>query len=198
MLKIEGLFEYICLAKPRSRKLFSDFPVSRAGVESSDLYLDPGQSTWARPCQLWCFCSLGQTCPLLSPRHSSFSILISDWQLYLCSEAHIVLLCGEPWHDVAGKSQRFSFWLESKPGALSNPSLACQRTLLSMKPWFSFVFTSVVAVPIELGNVERSGNVKTSFVITSFCSFSEINCKQYIVKLSELRHVTWDGGEDLD
>ena len=59
--------------------------------------------------------------------------------------------------------------------------------------WFSFVFMSVVAIPIELGNVERPGNVKPSFVITFFfCSFNEMNCKQHILKLSELRHVTWD------
>lgn len=52
---------------------------------------------------------------------------------------------------------------------------------------------SVVAIPIELGNVERPGNVKPSFVITFFfCSFNEMNCKQHILKLSELRHVTWD------
>lgn len=39
MLKIEVLLQYNCLEKPRSQELFSDFLLSKAGVENSDLYI---------------------------------------------------------------------------------------------------------------------------------------------------------------
>lgn len=173
MLKIEVWFECHCLAEPRSQMQFW-FPCKQ-GKSWEFRFLSCSRSKYlSKPCQLRCFCLLGQTCPLKSSEQLSFPSW-SQADGCSCVLKLTVFHWLEPWRDTAGKSQRFAFWLETKPGALIHPALACQRTSLRMKPWCFLCLHVSCGCSHRIRWCGKTWQCQTLFC-NFFCSFSEINC----------------------